>query len=62
MNRAFLIVIIPAALVGAGYLFVMRILGARVDYLRFAMAAAGFLAAIAAVNAYRRRHPRRPNA
>lgn len=61
MNRAFLIIVIPAALVAAGYVFVIRYIGVELTYLRFVMAALGFLAVVGLVHLYRRRHPRRPN-
>jgi ABC-type spermidine/putrescine transport system permease subunit II len=59
MNRAFLIIIIPAVLVAAGYVLLIRMAGIQLSYLRFVMAGVGFLAAIGAVNFYLKRHPRR---
>jgi ABC-type Fe3+ transport system permease subunit len=61
MNRAFLIIAIPALVVAAGYVFVIRYIGVQLTYLRFVMAALGFIAVIGLVRLYLRRHPRRPN-
>jgi ABC-type spermidine/putrescine transport system permease subunit II len=61
MNRAFLIIVIPAVLVASGYVFVIRYIGVQLSYFRFVMAGLGFLAAIGLVHLYLRRHPRRPN-
>jgi UPF0716 family protein affecting phage T7 exclusion len=61
MNRAFLIILIPAAAVAAGYVFVIRSIGVELTYFRFIMAGLGFLAAIGLVQLYRRRRARRPN-
>lgn len=61
MNRAFLIIAIPAVLVAAGYIFVIRYIGVQLSYFRFVMAGVGFLALIGIVWLYRKRHPRRPN-
>ncbi len=58
MNRAFLIIVVPALLVSAGYLAVAARLGARLDYRRFFLAGLAFLAAVAIVHAYRRRRAR----
>jgi hypothetical protein len=59
MNRAFLIIAIPALLVAAGYVFVIRSIGVQLTYLRFVMAGLGFIVAIGLVRLYLRRHPRR---
>jgi ABC-type spermidine/putrescine transport system permease subunit II len=61
MNRAFLIIVIPALLVAAGYVFVIRYIGVQLTYLRFVMAGLGFIVVIGFVRMYLRRHPRRPN-
>ncbi len=54
MNRAFLIILVPAILVAAGYWAVT----ARLDLTRFLAAGAGFLAAAGIVYLYRRRKAR----
>jgi hypothetical protein len=45
MNRAFLIILVPAILVALGYVLVFRLLGISPGYLRFLLAGAVFLAA-----------------
>ncbi len=55
MNRAFLIILIPASLVAAGYLVVIAHLGLRLNLARFLVAAAGFLVAAGIVYLHRRR-------
>jgi len=45
MNRAFLIILVPAILVALGYVLVFRLLGLPVTYLRFIFAGVVFLAA-----------------
>jgi hypothetical protein len=54
MNRSFLIVILPAIVVGLGYLFVMRYLGAPLEPFRFV--GAGVAAAAAVFLVHRHRH------
>jgi hypothetical protein len=58
MNRAFLIILVPALLVAAGYWAVTARLGVRLDLTRFIAAGAGFLAAAGIVYLYRRRKAR----
>ena len=55
MNRSFLIVIVPAMLVGLGYIFVMQYLGARLEPLRFVAAGVGAAVAVFLVHKYQRR-------
>jgi len=55
MNRSFLIILIPAAAVGLGYVLVMRWLGLRITLLPFIMTAILFGIALALV----RRHLKR---
>ena len=45
MNRAFLIILVPAILVAIGYVLVFRLLGLSLVYLRFILGGAVFLAA-----------------
>jgi ABC-type glycerol-3-phosphate transport system permease component len=45
MNRAFLIITIPAAFVLVGYIVVLRHLGIAPGYFRLAVVGAGFLTA-----------------
>ncbi len=58
MNRAYLIIIIPALFAAAGYIVVATHLGARLSYSRFILAGVAFVAAIAIVHFYRRRRAR----
>ncbi len=58
MNRAFLIILVPAILVAAGYWAVTARLGVQLDLKRFIAAGAGFLAAAGIVYLYRRRKAR----
>jgi hypothetical protein len=44
MNRAFLIILVPAMLVALGYVFVFRLLGLPLTYLRFILGGVVFLA------------------
>jgi len=60
MNRAFLIVLVPAAIAAAAYLGVMARLGVRPSLGRFFGAGAIFLAAVFIVSRYRRRKARPP--
>ncbi len=61
MNRAFLIIVIPAIFVAAGYLLVIRYIGVELDVFRFLMAALGVVVAVGLVYLYRRRKARRPS-
>ncbi|HKD51367.1 MAG TPA: hypothetical protein VKB90_11225 [Candidatus Acidoferrum sp.] len=45
MNRAFLIILVPAILVATGYVLVFRLLGLSLLYLRFVLGGVVFLAA-----------------
>jgi len=45
MNRAFLIILVPAILVAVGYVLVFRLLGLHLTYLRFILGGVVFLAA-----------------
>jgi ABC-type spermidine/putrescine transport system permease subunit II len=58
MNRAYLLVFIPAILTGAAYIFVFRYIGVPVRPFPLIMGVVGFLAAIALVRAYDRRKRR----
>jgi hypothetical protein len=58
MNRAYLLVFIPAILAGAAYVFVFRHIGVPVRPFPLVMGVVGFLAAIALVRAYDRRKQR----
>ena len=59
MNRAFLIILIPAVLVAAGYVLLIRMAGVQLTYFRFIMAGVVIFAAVGVVHYYLRRHPRR---
>ncbi len=58
MNRAFLIIIVPAALAAAAYFGVARHLGVRLDFARLLGAGVGLLGAAGLVYFYRRRKAR----
>ncbi|MGB6432112.1 MAG: hypothetical protein WBF06_16150 [Candidatus Acidiferrales bacterium] len=58
MNRAYLLVFIPAILAGAAYVFVFRYAGIPLHPFPLVMGVVGFLAAIALVRAYDRRKKR----
>lgn len=58
MNRAFLIVAVPAILIAAAYLAVAAHLGTRLKPAPFLGAGGGFLLAIGLVYLYRRRKAR----
>ena len=45
LNRAFLIILVPAILVALGYVLVFRLLGLPLTYLRFIFGGVVFLAA-----------------
>ncbi len=59
MNRAFLIIVIPAFLAGVAYWLVLRRLQLHPSYVRLAGAGIAFLAAIVLVRYYRRNKPKR---
>jgi len=61
MNRAFLVVIIPAALVLTAYFLLAAYAGVQLTYARAIGGLAGFGIAIYLVNAYLRRHKSRRN-
>ncbi len=58
MNRAFLIVLFTAVLVGLGYVLVFRHAGIPVRPLPLVLATAGFLIAAGLVHLYQRRKRR----
>ena len=58
MNRAFLLILIPAILVAAAYLGVSAYLGLRLNVLRFLGAGLAFGGAVAVVYLVRRRKAR----
>ena len=58
MNRAFLIIGIPAAVVATLYLLVARYLHAQLKWFPFAGAGVAFVIAVGAVHWYRRRKAR----
>jgi hypothetical protein len=57
MNRSFFIIMIPALLVAAGYIVVLRYMGLSAGYPRLLIAMALFFGAIHWLS---RRNPRRP--
>jgi ABC-type Fe3+ transport system permease subunit len=59
MRRAYLLIAIPAALVGVGYLILLRHLGAQIHGVPFLGTAAAAVAAILIVRRYQRRKSRR---
>jgi len=58
MNRAFLIIAIPAAVVATLYLLVARYLHAQLKWLPFVGAGVAFVIAVGSVHWYRRRKAR----
>lgn len=58
MNRSLLIIAVPALLVLAGYIVVLRRLGLAPGYMRLSGAAAGFLVALWLVRRHQRRKAR----
>lgn len=58
MNRAFLIALVPAALVAIAYLAAASFLGVQLSTARFVIAVAGFFAVAGAVYWVRRRKAR----
>jgi len=61
MNRAFLVIIIPAALVLTAYFLLAAYAGVHLTYARAIGGFAGFGIAIYLVNSYSRRHVARKN-
>jgi len=59
MNRAFLIIAIPAALVAIAYVLLAIYAGVQLTYFRIAGGVAGFAAAVYLVRAYHKRHKSR---
>jgi hypothetical protein len=59
MRRAYLLIAVPAALVGIGYALVLRYIGVPVHGVPFGGAALAFVAAILIVRHYQRRKSRR---
>ena len=55
VNRAFLLILVPAIAVGLGYLFVMRRLGYALEPFRFVAAAVGVVAAVWLVQRHQKR-------
>jgi hypothetical protein len=58
MNRAFLIVLVPATLAAAAYVGVTAYLGAGLSVAPFLGAGGGFVAAVVIVHLWRRRKAR----
>ncbi len=58
MNRAFLIALVPAAVVAIAYLWAASFLGVPLNTARLVIAVAGFLVIACAVYWYRRRKAR----
>jgi ABC-type Fe3+ transport system permease subunit len=58
MNRAYLIIAIPAVLVATAYFLLAAFAGVHLTYPRMIGAAVGFLVAIYVVHSYRRRKMR----
>jgi small neutral amino acid transporter SnatA (MarC family) len=59
MNRAFLIIAIPAVLVATAYFLLAAYAGVQLTYFRIAGGVVGFVAAVYLVRAYQRRHKSR---
>ena len=59
MRRAYFLIAVPAALVGIGYVVLLRRVGVPVHGAPFLGAAAAFVAAILIVRHYQRRRSRR---
>jgi ABC-type Fe3+ transport system permease subunit len=59
MRRAYFLIAIPAALVGVGYVILLRRIGVQIHAGPFLGAAAAFVAAILLVRHYQRRKSRR---
>lgn len=60
MNRAFLIILVPATLAATVYLAAAAYLGARLGFAPFLGAGGGFAAALVIVYLWRRRKARPP--
>jgi hypothetical protein len=60
MRRAYLLIVLPAAIVGLIYFAIFHSLGMQVHPAPFLGAAGGFVVAVLVVNYYQRRKPRRP--
>jgi ABC-type glycerol-3-phosphate transport system permease component len=58
MNRSFLIIVVPALVVAAGYIVVLRRLGLAPNYLRLSIVLACFLLAVWLVRRHQRRKTR----
>ena len=58
MNRAFLIILVPAVLVAATFLAAVNYLGVRLSLVRLLLPGVGVAAAVAIVYVYRRRKAR----
>jgi hypothetical protein len=62
MGRAYLLIVVPAAVVGIFYLAIFHGLGMAVGWAPFLGSAAAFAAALFFVRRYQRRKVRRPGA
>jgi hypothetical protein len=60
MSRAYLLIVLPAAIVGVCYFAIFHSLGMAIHPAPFLVAAAGFVAAVFAVRYFQRRKTRRP--
>ena len=60
MSRAYLLILLPAALVGIAYLAVFHYLGNQIEAAPFLGAIGAFVAAVLAVRYAQRRKTRRP--
>jgi hypothetical protein len=60
MRRAYLLIALPALIIGVCYFVVFRSLGLTLQSAPFLGAAGGFAAAVLLVRFYLRRHGRRP--
>jgi len=60
MRRAYLLIALPALVIGACYFIVFRSMGLEIQPAPFLGAAGGFAAAVLLVRFYLRRHMRRP--
>lgn len=58
MNRAFLIILVPAVLVAATFLAAAALLGVHLKWAPFLVAGGGVLAALALIHLHRRRKAR----
>ena len=62
MRRAYLLIVIPAAIVGVFYLSIFHSLGMAVSWVPFLGTAVLFVSALLLVRRYQRRKVRRPDA